>query len=193
MKNKKVLLIIGVILFLLVGGFVFSKQKTNKNVSSDSSQNKNGLFASVKDALTQNLTLSCEFIDETGIATKSYIKNGAVRVSSVGNGEQAGQPTQAGEIIIKDKKMYMWDEKKKEGFVYTIPDETENNQVGTTNQDIVSSDSYLSMIDKYKNSCKVATVADSYFTVPTDVNFQDMTKLLEDLQKQMPQVQIPSE
>ena len=39
------------------------------------------------------------------------------------------------------------------------------------------------MIDQYKDSCKVATVADSYFTAPTDVNFQDMSKLLEDLQK----------
>jgi hypothetical protein len=176
MKNKKTLILVAVALLLLVGGFAYSKFKSGKSMTSDTSEKGNGIFTSVKDALSQKLTLTCEFTDETGASTKSYIKNGAVRVSSVSNNDQAG------EIIIKDKKMYMWDDKKKEGFVYTIPDESENGQNEVTNGDLVSSESYLNMIDQYKDSCKVATVADSYFTIPTDVNFQDMSKLLEDLQ-----------
>ncbi|KKP47462.1 MAG: hypothetical protein UR39_C0004G0068 [Candidatus Woesebacteria bacterium GW2011_GWA1_33_30] len=180
MKGKIVLfIIIGIFLLGLVGWVSYSKFKGNKTVSTGSNSEKSGIFTSVKDALTQKLTLSCEFTDETGTVVKSYIKNGAVRVSSIGNGDNV----QANEIIIKDKKMYMWEPKTKAGFIYIIPDQTENSQVGTTNQDVVSSESYLNMIDQYKDSCKVATVADSYFTAPTDVNFQDMSKLLEDLQK----------
>ena len=72
--------------------------------------------------------------------------------------------------------MYMWDSKTKEGFVYSINEENGNSEA-------VKSDSYFEAIDKYKDSCKIATVMDSYFTIPTDVNFQDMSKLLEDLQK----------
>ena len=49
------------------------------------------------------------------------------------------------------------------------------------------------MIDKYKDSCKVASVEDSYFVTPNDVNFQDMNKFLEDLQNQMPQIELPEQ
>ena len=173
MKGKIVLfIIIGIFLLGLVGWVSYSKFKGNKTVSTGSNSEKSGIFTSVKDALTQKLTLSCEFTDETGTVVKSYIKNGAVRVSSIGNGDNV----QANEIIIKDKKMYMWDSKTKEGFVYSINEENGNSEA-------VKSDSYFEAIDKYKDSCKIATVMDSYFTIPTDVNFQDMSKLLEDLQK----------
>lgn len=190
---KKKVLISALALFLLIFAvFVYSKVKGGRVVNKDTSMEQNGLFAknvvtSIKDAINQKLTLTCEFTDQTGATTKSYIKNGAVRVSSVGSNDQTS------EIVIKDKKMYMWDDKKKEGFVYTIPDETENSQAKSTGQDVVSVDSYLNMIDKYKDSCKVSTVDDSLFAIPTNVKFQDMSKLLEELQKQMPQVQTPSE
>ena len=101
MKGKIVLfIIIGIFLLGLVGWVSYSKFKGNKTVSTGSNSEKSGIFTSVKDALTQKLTLSCEFTDETGTVVKSYIKNGAVRVSSIGNGDNV----QANEIIIKDKK-----------------------------------------------------------------------------------------
>ena len=182
------MILIGVLLLGLVGWVSYSKFKGNKTASTGSSSEKSGIFTSVKDALTQKLTLSCEFTDETGSVVKSYIKNGAVRVTSTGTEEG-----QSSEIIIKGDKMHMWDPKTKEGFVYTTVEPSGDSKVGMTGEEVVKSESYLDMIDQYKDSCKVATVADSYFDAPTDVNFQDMSKLLEDLQKQMPQVTIPTE
>ena len=113
-----------------------------------------------------------------------YNKNGAVRVTSIGGTTE----NQSSDIIIKDKKMYMWDLKTKQGFVYDIPDEEGGNNIGTEVNEVSQSESYLNMIETYKDSCKVSTVEDSYFTPPTDVKFQDMSKLLEDLKKQMPQI-----
>lgn len=174
--NKKILIIVVILLLLLGGGYWFMNLRvTDVDPGNAKPVENSDLFTSIKDALSKNMTLVCDFTDEYGNATKSYVKGGAVRVSMTGDGRQAG------EIIINNKKMYMWDNKKKEGFVYTIPDEPEDNQTGVTSQDIVSSESYLDMIDKYKDSCKVATVEDSYFEVPTDINFQDMSKLLEDI------------
>ena len=183
MKNKKVLVVIALLLLALVGGASYMKLKGGKTASSgsNSTSGTKSVFTSVKDALSKNITLVCEFKDESGTSVKSYIKNGAVRVTSTGGTGSS----QSGDIIMKDKKMYMWDVKTKQGFVYDIPD-AEDSSVGTTGSKLNQSESYLNMIDKYKDSCKVATVEDSYFVPPTDVKFQDMSKLLEDLQKQVP-------
>ena len=189
MKNKKtIFIIIAILLLCLVGGASYIKLKgdsDNDDSGSKSTESK-GIFTSVKDALSKNITLVCEFKDDSGTSVKSYIKNGAVRVSST----TASGSTQSGDIIMKDKKMYMWDLKTKQGFVYDIPDAdtSTDSKVGMTSTEVNQSESYLNMIDKYKDSCKAATVEDSYFTPPTDVKFQDMSKYLEDLKKQMPSI-----
>jgi len=184
-SKKSLYIVVAVVLLLLVGGASYMKLKGNKVTSptSNSATESKGIFASVKDALSKKMTLVCEFKDEKNVSVKSYIKNGAVRVTSTGGTTE----NQSGDIIIKDKKMYMWDVKTKQGFVYDIPDSDTNN-IGTSSGNEASlSENYLNMIDKYKDSCEIATVEDSYFTPPTDVKFQDMSKLLEDLKKQMPQ------
>jgi hypothetical protein len=183
MKSKKLIVAVGVVALLSLFGWFYLSKIAGNNNSLNTESNQKSIFTSVKDALTQNVTLACEF-SESSSSFKSYIKNGAVRVSTTDN-----TSTQAGEMLMKDNKMYVWDSKTKEGFVYDIPKDTEGNdeKVGMTGQEVVSSESYLNMIDKYKDSCKVATIDDSYFIAPKDVKFQDMSKLLEDLKNQIPQ------
>lgn len=190
MKSKKNLFLIVLALATLglIGGFLYIK--STKNYSSFDSLNKltdnknsNGLFESIKDALSKDLTLSCDFNDGNS-QVKSYIKNGSVRVSTVSDNN-------SGEMIMANDKMYIWDIKTKQGFVYDIPksENGTNQEIGMTGQEVVSSEGYLDLIDKYKDSCKVATVEDSFFVAPSDIEFQDMAKMLEDLQKyQMPQI-----
>ncbi len=186
MKSKSiVLIIIAILLLILVGGASYMKLKqTSVQVAGSNEKSvPSNIFTSVKDALSKDISLICEFKDDKGTSTKSYIKNGAVRISTIGGTSE----NQSGEIIMRDKKMYMWDIKSKQGFVYDIPD-NEDNSIGATNEEINQSESYLNMIETYKDSCKVSTIEDSYFTIPTDIKFQDMSKLLEDLKKQMPQI-----
>lgn len=185
MKNKRILIVVGVVVLLALSAFAYFKFNPNKAENNGQPTSSKSIFSSVKDALSKNITLVCEFKDDKGQSVKSYIKNGAVRVTSAGLEEG----NQAGDIIIKDKKMYIWDGKTKQGFVYETKDEdTSNQNVGMTAGEVVKSDSYLNMIEKYKDSCKVSTVEDSYFVPPTDVKFQDMTKFLEDIKNQMPSI-----
>lgn len=181
--GKKTLIILVVAILIVVAGVFFIKAKGKNDLRKGESS---GVIASVKDALTQNLTLACEFTDESGTSVKSYIKNGAVRVTST------GPSSVSSEIIMKDEKMYMWDTTTKEGFIYTIEDDDSSN-VGMSGKDVVKSESYLDLIDKYRDSCKVANLADTFFIPPQDVNFKDMSNFLEDLKSQMPQIQIPNE
>lgn len=183
MKNKKTLIsILLLLLVVFVSAISYMKFKNNNDSQLDTkgdTENKS-VFTSIKDALSKDVTLVCEFKDDSGVSTKSYIKNGAVRISS------------EGEIVMKDKKMYMWDVKTKEGFIYEIPD-SEDSKIGATSTEINQSESYLNMIETYKDSCKVTSVEDSYFELPKDVKFQDMSKLLEDLKNQMPQIELPNQ
>lgn len=184
--NKKRVLFTSILLLLVVfvSGVSYLKFKNN-NTNSDNVEDSgtaDNVVTSIKDALSKKVTLVCEFKDDSGSSVKSYIKNGAIRIMTNNNAESG-----AGEIIIKDKKMYMWDVKTKQGFMYDVPEESENDTASITNGEIVKSESYLNMIDKYKDSCKVSSVEDSYFDLPSDIKFQDMAKFLEDIKSQMPQ------
>lgn len=184
--NKKRVLFTSILLLLVVfvSGVSYLKFKNN-NTNSDNVEDSgtaDNVVTSIKDALSKKVTLVCEFKDDSGSSVKSYIKNGAIRIMTNNNVESG-----AGEIIIKDKKMYMWDVKTKQGFMYDVPEESENDTASITNGDVVKSESYLNMIDKYKDSCKVSSVEDSYFDLPSDIKFQDMAKFLEDIKSQMPQ------
>lgn len=184
--NKKRVLFTSILLLLVifVSGVSYLKFKNN-NTNSDNVEDSgtaDNVVTSIKDALSKKVTLVCEFKDDSGSSVKSYIKNGAIRIMTNNNVESG-----AGEIIIKDKKMYMWDVKTKQGFMYDVPEESENDTASITNGEIVKSESYLNMIDKYKDSCKVSSVEDSYFDLPSDIKFQDMAKFLEDIKSQMPQ------
>jgi hypothetical protein len=180
LRNKKLIVIVAFILVLIAVGASYFRSKNNDDVNITESKN---VFTSVKEALTKNITLACEF-NESESTFRSYIKNGAVRIITSGDNS-----IQAGEMIMKDNRMYVWDSKTKEGFVYDIPKDVDGDSegIGMASQEVVSSERYLDMIDKYKDSCKVATLDDSFFTPPTDVKFQDMSKFLEDLKSQMPQ------
>jgi hypothetical protein len=188
MKNKNTLIIIAIFIILAIAGvFLYMKSKPLDGRTNDPTVNNKSVVGSVRDALTQKLTLTCEFTDEEGTIVKSYIKNGAVRISSTKEGRE---PT---EIIMKDNKMYIWDTETHEGFVYEIEDETEDSKDGVNTMMNIDSNFYLDMIDQYKDSCKVGTVDDSYFVQPSNIKFQDMAEFLNNLQNQAPQIETPNE
>jgi hypothetical protein len=101
--------------------------------------------------------------------TKAFIKNGAIRTDTTDP-----NPERSGSMIMKDKKMYMWT--NKEGYVMEIPDVTpaEGSTADTTTSE---SEDIMKDLEEYKDHCKTSVVADSLFTPPGDVNFQDMSKM----------------
>lgn len=177
MKSKKLSLILVLILVLIVASFFYTKFKSKKDVNTDSPKTENALFASVKEAMGKKLTLSCEFQNE-GSTVKSYIKNGGVRISTVNSDGTTA------EFLQKDGKMYIWDTKSKQGFVSSLSsNETDSN---IKNQDLVSTEKYLDLVDQYKDSCKVGDVSDQLFSIPADVSFKDLDQFMKDIQSQIP-------
>lgn len=180
---KKPLPIIIVILLLIIAGgayLSFQKGRTQPSQPSNFSQDQSqpgGVFESIRDALSKSLSLECTYKDERGVETKTYIKAGAVRVDS--KLENKGEVNYS-QFILKDRKMYSWDPTTKKGMVFEIPAVTP--QVGSSDQPPdggFNQESFLQEIEKYKNSCKTASVSDSLFTAPSDVTFEDISKMMQ--------------
>lgn len=176
---KKALPIVAVVLLLIVVGFFLNG--TRKSGTSLLNKPAGNVFNSIQDALSKSLSLKCVYKDEQGVQTTTYIKGGAVRVIMEGIKDKEQPNT----IILKDKKMYMWNEISKTGFTYTITEPkvtpgqvTENS--GNKNESV------LAEIEKYKDSCKTEGIADLFFVPPADVKFQDMSAFTENLMKQVP-------
>lgn len=180
------LLLIGVVVLVVVGVGAFMVFG-NKSAGDESASSGSNAFTSIKDALSKSLSLQCEYTDSEGRSSVVYIKNGAMRGDITGGG-----PGESGSMINKDGKMYFWNEEG--GYVMTI---TEGDDMG----DYESSDSqsagedFMEEIEEYKESCKPAVVSDSLFTPPSDVQFTDMSQMMngqmseEEMQRIMEQYQ----
>lgn len=178
MKQKNIILagIALVILLLLgVGGFmVLNKDKSaTLDDSSNTSEDKGNVITSIRDALSKSMTLECNYEDtENGIKVQAYIKNGAVRTNMTGKDAES-----SGSTIIKDKKMYFWNQQG--GFMMEIPDvsitptEDDSSSQSSNPEDVIEG------IERYKDSCKPAVVSDSLFTPPSDVKFQDFSEMMK--------------
>lgn len=184
-SSRNIIIGVAVIVLILlgIGGYYVMGQKsasqaTNAPQVTTSPTASQGMFGSIKDALSKSLSLQCMY-EENGKKTTAYIKAGAVRADMSG-----GMKEENGSVIMKDSKMYFWN--GKEGImmkfdtsaVPSVPAEQDNSSK-TPNSDI------LEGLEKYKDACKPATVSDTLFTPPADVKFVDQTKMMEDAQKIM--------
>lgn len=179
--NKKVV-IIGALLLLGVIGYVFTQKSSNSALTSGAKNAVTSPFTSIQDALSKSLSLQCTFTDDKGRETKTYIKAGAVRTDYTGS-----TTDESGSMIMKDKKIYTWTNSKKEGFMMEVPEvkATPSQTTTTTSDKTANPADALAMIEKYKDSCKPGTVADSLFTPPSDIKFADYSSMMKDLQKTM--------
>ena len=184
-------MVVLILVLLGVGGYFYFKSnnvamKPSVGMAGSKESSGGNVFTSIKDALSKSLSLQCNFKDEQGQDTTTYIKAGGVRVV-MNNTKDASQPNN---VMMKDKKMYMWSDKTKEGFTFTLDvpvvSPTVKGNVSENNTGASKQDSILATIEKYKNDCKPAVIADSFFAVPTDVKFQDMSEFTKSMMKAVP-------
>jgi hypothetical protein len=194
MKSKELglsnlLIIIIVVAILLVGGYFYLNYRgTGPGITGQKSGGT--VFNSIQDALSRSISLQCEYPDNKGGKVTVYIKNGAVRVM----GYSAGQ---YGQALMKDNKMYVWDDKTKQGVVMSFNMQEMMKANGAAGQPTGTvpnqGEDFLKSLEQYKNYCKPATVGGSVFNVPSDVKFVDFEQQMKnsgvDVQQMMQQYQ----
>lgn len=169
--NKVVadLVALGVLVVAIVGYLMMMKKPPTSPTASIGASPETNVFSSIKNALSKSISLKCEYPNPDGQGSVvSYIKNGAVRVGSLKTTD-AGY----GAAIMKDNKMWIWDDTKKEGMIVDLTE-------GATNQ-VDQKTQALEDLEKYKSYCKPEIVADSMFTAPADVKFTDLKELMKGL------------
>lgn len=191
---KKIILIIAILVVFGIGGYFYlnSRGLTSKTLLTIGNKSTRKVFNNLQEALSKSMNLKCVYKDEKGLETTTYIKNGNVRVMMTNSKD----PEELNNIIIKDKKMYMWSDQTKKGFVfedtepYTSPYptfEVKKELEPEKKPGLQQQESILAQIEKYKDACKVEKIADSMFNIPTNVQFEDMNKVQEQMMKQIPQ------
>ncbi|MGH7245973.1 MAG: hypothetical protein ACREGI_03500 [Candidatus Levyibacteriota bacterium] len=189
--NKKVLAIVFAIIILVGAGaaYLFSQKKETPSTQSESAKQSGNVFSSIQDALAKKLSLKCIFTDtDTNKQTTAYISGGLVRADIVGNDKT--QQYNNASVIVKDKKMYFWDNDKKQGMTMDLTNEgasitpTQSGASGSTPQ---NAGDVMAALEKYKNDCKPAIISDALFTPPTDVKFTDLSQMMKQTQTQAQQ------
>jgi hypothetical protein len=176
-------IIIVIVLIIIIGFSYFNKpaKQTTVNPSqSASTTTKKGLFTSIQDAMSRSLSLKCEYKNAQG-STTAYIKGTMVRATN----EPADNKTKIGNVIIKDTKMWIWQEGEKTGMTLDLSGTNPGTQ--QTNKDKIFAD-----LEQYKNSCSSSVVSDSIFTPPADVVFKDLSNFQEELRKQINITGVPA-
>lgn len=194
--KKAVPIVVVLALLLMAGLFYYYSGTKNKNFSAKVAENTvetnkpntgGNIIQNIQDALTKSASFKCQYPDPTGKAKiTTYVKNGAIRVDNmaVNQGEKGG-------AIIKDNKMWIWTEGKKEGMVLTM-DKT-NPQVNQQDQKA----EVIKEMEKYKQYCQVQMISDSMFVPPKDVDFKDLDQLMkgvgQEMFKDLPKGSLPEE
>lgn len=187
-----VIVIIAVVV-LGIGGYLYV-QNTKTGGEAMKKTGKGSAFSSVKDILSKSLSVKCEYPDDQGNTVTTYMKAGAVRV--VGSAG-ASQIQGAGMMLMKDNKIYIWDETTKQGTVFSV----EADAMEKAQEDAMETgegnkkEDFIKGLEQYKDYCKAEAVSDSLFKVPSDVNFVDLEQQMQNTgaDQMMQQYQQPSQ
>ena len=142
---------------------------TGSSSAAPTTEVKKDVFTSIKDAVTKQIALKCDYKDGEETTT-TYIKGQTVRL--VGNDKSAGV-----EGLMKDGKFYLWNSKdtqNKKGMIIDIS-KMEGAKMGET--PVKSIDDVVTELEKKKENCVVSTESASIFELPSDITFSEVSDL----------------
>lgn len=175
MKNKLPLFIVIVVVIAAVAGYLIMNRTGRMNSPEDI----------VANALSGNGSVKCEY-DEDGRHIVAYIKGSMMRTDITG-GEEGSMS-----MIYKDNTSWTWNPDTKEGMMFTAPEITpmEGEEVVTEEEVNVAmpddTEAMKAEIEKYKDSCKSESIADSLFEAPSDITFMDYSQMMEQQMQNLP-------
>lgn len=125
------------------------------------------IITTIKDAITKNMVLKCEYTDEDGGKTTTYIQGNSVRM--IGNDEK----TKNINGLIKDKKFYVWELNGKEGMIIDMTKIDDKNPLKMGETAVKTEEDVINVLEGQKDKCIVSPVDASFLELPKDVVFKE--------------------
>lgn len=147
-----------------------TSDQEKKKETGDGNENKN-VFNSIKDAVTKQIGLKCEYEDEEGVKATTYIKGNNVYLESEVDSEDVKMKFKG---VIKDQKYYLWNDENKQGMVFDLSkvDSEEMDSSGTQTK-VQTQDEIIAKLEQNKNKCKPENISASRFDTPSDIQFME--------------------
>lgn len=187
MKNKKLLIIGGIVIAILVVGGVFLATRSKDDKSQQSAQTNTEASGAGTESTSLNSLLSSgqnkkctySYKDESGNTSNGtvYITSGKMRgyfTATTANGEVKSN------ILILDSGQYGWQEGSATGYKFNI--NTDNAQQQNQSQQSVDQNK------NYDFSCTSWSVDDSQFAMPAGVTFTDLSAQAQQVQQGASQI-----
>jgi hypothetical protein len=130
------------------------------------------VFTSIKDAITRQITLRCDYKEDDGKVHVTYIKGQLIRMMA---DEKLTNDAMNVNSLIKDNKMYIWENGAKTGMVIDLAVMQKNNDANLGNTKVQGTDDIINDLEDQKNNCRPESAPASSFEVPKDVNFKDFS------------------
>lgn len=185
-SSSKTIMILGTLVVILVlggAGYMVMGKYLTPSVSAPTmapkaSPTATSVISSIQDALSKSLSLKCDFSDEkTGQKTIAYMKAGSIRSDIMGKTKEENSS-----VILKDKKMYMWTGKQGMTMAFDMNEMMKDLPSGTPKAPGTSQApngaQMMEQLEKFKEKCQPAAVDDALFVPPSDVVFQDLSKMM---------------
>ncbi|OGF99662.1 hypothetical protein A2Y99_01335 [Candidatus Gottesmanbacteria bacterium RBG_13_37_7] len=138
-------------------GTVPGNTTTEKSTQTDTE----GFTGKLKQAILRNIPMKCIWKKDENFSAVGYLKSQKYYGEIINQGKK-------GYVILKDKCMWTWNENNKQGVKMCFEKDIWEDQKN------VPQDDYY---------CVPGTVSDSMFNPPGDINFLDIDKQMEGLQK----------
>lgn len=130
---------------------------------------------SIVDALLGNDTMKCTYSDSYGEVVV-WAKAGKVRSEGSSFGMQGNEK---GGMINDGEYLYIWQESDKTGLKYKLSVFEAENQDSEIPPGVNPQTWAETIQNQYEYSCQAVNEGEEIFTPPADVEFQDMTELLQ--------------
>lgn len=185
--NKGILIAVAVVILLAfgAGAFVLSKKSTQPSTTSnnqtttqtESAQSKKSL----KDLMGLGITQECKFTDQTS-ASQGVVHTSGNKVHGRFTTTVEGQ-TMVSNMLSDSETIYIWTEGQAQGMKMTVSSmddfsDAPDEQKGSVN-----------LNQQVDYSCGVWVVDPTVFEVPTNVEFQDLSAIMEQTQQVVQEAQ----
>lgn len=167
MKKIHILIMLGVLPFFITA----CVKKDSDTGTVTSKEDQPTVITSIRDAIAKSIGVRCEYTDEDGETTITFIKGNRIAM-------EAAAPDKDGNMfkgIVMDDKLYFWDPKTNQGSYFNLANSTDKEDEGVTmgEDKIRTTEDVINKLQSNVDKCKPAQVSASMFELPSEVTFQE--------------------